>query len=322
MTDRTNTDHHEDDIVKPFRIENTDIRGQIIRVGDSLDTLLAHHTLPQPVQRLMAEGAMLAAMLGAAIKFDGKIILQARGDGPVPLLVADYATDGSFRAYAQVEHEVAVQPSAGAPPTAALPLAALMGTGHLAITIDQGLDMDRYQGIVELAPDSLAASTLSYFARSEQTLTAIRLAIAPPAGDVKIGDGWRGGAIMIQRLPEDGQGIQFVSHKTLDAWERASALLQTVSDDELTDADLEADRLLYRLFHEEGVRTFTPKPLRFGCACNRERIEKLLQTFGYSEVQDLMEDGKVTVKCEFCGTEYAFDHIDLMKIGLGPADLM
>lgn len=325
MTDEFSSDQIRmdqlDNYVQPFRIEGTDVRGQVVQLGSSLDSMLCQHDHPLPVLNLLGECAVLATMLGSTIKFDGRLTLQAQGSGPVKLLIVDYVSDGSIRCFAQVnaeEYEEAFGGDANNPDQILrYQLSRFLGKGHLAITIDQGADMERYQGIVEITGASVADAALTYFAQSEQTLTAIRLGVGRIAMPSKP-DAWRGGGIMIQRLPEIGGQKLEPTHNALDDWERLSTLLNTTQDDELIDAMVGADRLLFRLFHEERVRLFDAREIEFSCRCNRERIENLLKTFGYAEVQDLIVDGKVEVRCEFCNGLYEFDQVDLLKLGLAP----
>jgi len=318
-----------DDYVQPFSVEGTDVRGQVVQLGPSLNAMLGQHTYPEPVLHLLGEFTVLAAMMGSTIKFDGKLTVQAQGSGPVRLVVVDYASDGAIRCYAQVADEtvdnVGAVPSDAPDRADPAALGTLLGKGHMAITIDQGPDMERYQGIVEIGGTNVIDAALTYFAQSEQTLTAIRIGVgkayqSPPDGGTAQAV-WRGGGIMIQRLPQAGYLFADPTHESLDDWERLSVLMETTQADELIDRRIGSERLLTRLYHRERVRVFEPKPVRFSCTCSIERTENMLKSLGYATVQDLMEEGRIEVRCEFCNEVYRFNQVDLLKIGLGPSSL-
>ncbi|MBB5517769.1 Hsp33 family molecular chaperone HslO [Amphiplicatus metriothermophilus] len=288
MAENGRTDAREDRIL-PFQLESGPVRGRVVRLGSAIDRILRPHPFSTPVKELVGEAAALAAMMGASLKFSGRLTLQAQGDGPVPLLVADYWTDGRLRATARVAH---------APAPDARGLGALVGRGHLAFTIDQGPDMDRYQGVAPIEGDSLAAAAAGYFARSEQIPTALSLVAGrvqrPGEGEV-----WRAGGVMAQLMP-GGEGDR-------DLWARAGALLETTQADELLDPDLSPERLLYRLFHEEGVRAFEAKDVRAWCGCDAGRIAAVLARYDEAALAGMVEDGFIRAACDFCRTEYLFD---------------
>jgi len=305
-----------DDHVVPFQVEALDARGRVVQLGPVVDQILNRHDYPEPVARLLAEAMALAVLLGTSLKFEGKFILQTRSDGPVEMLVADFATPRSLRAYASFDAErVAEAEAAGR----ASP-AELLGTGVLALTVDQGRHMQRYQGIVQLDGTSLEDAARSYFRQSEQLPTEVRLAVAR---QLVPGDGarehWRAGGLLAQFLPEapermrlpdlpGGDGEEDDGHDpTDDAWYEMRALLETIEPDELLDPTVGAERLLYRLFHERGVRVFEGTAVLDECSCSRERIRSILDGFSAEEIADSIEEGRIRVSCEFCSTEYVFD---------------
>lgn len=317
---RSDADQPLRDAVQPFRIENTDARGQVVFLGGALHEMLSLHRYPTPILRALGEFAVVAAMMGATLKFRGKLTLQAQGEGPVRVLVVDYVSDGSIRAYAQIdENAYAEKFGAQGDNDASIELPALMGRGHLAITIDQGPDMERYQGVVELSGATVAAAALTYFAQSEQTLTVMQVAVQKVLVDGV--PTWRGGGIMLQRLPRPGRAETIATDEALDDWERFAVLLNSTQAEELINPEVMPERLLYRLYHEENVRLLPAKPVQFLCPCSRERSENMLKSLGYTNVHELMEDGKIEVRCEFCNETYLFNQVDLLKIGLVPADL-
>lgn len=307
-----------DDLVQPFQIEGLGIRGRIVRLGPLVDRVLKAHAYPEPVSRLLGEALALTAMIGTALKFEGRFILQTQSKGPVGMLVADFQSPGSVRGYAQVDEERLAAALAGG----LVSPADLMGDGYLALTIDQGPDMERYQGIVSLHPDGLSHSAHEYFASSEQVATRIRLAAGPYYHREERGTekNWRAGAIMIQHIARDG-GL--TGHRETEDespyteeeenWNRASILLDTVEDHELLDPELEPNRLLYRLFHEDGVRAYEPSSIEFSCRCSRERMTSVLRSFGSHEIDEMVQDGVITATCEFCSEVYVFEPSDLKE---------
>ena len=291
----------DDDLILPFQAEQADVLGRLVKLGPTVDTILSRHAYPEPVSRLLGEAVALTALLGASLKSDGKLILQANTDGPVDLLVADYLVPGAMRGYARFDAER----------LAALDTdddAALLGQGHLAMTIDRGIDTERYQGVVPLEGESLTEAADTYFRQSEQLPTFIRLAVARHYRAGEGGAGawtWRAGGLLVQKLTREG-GIETPKDFEED-WARAKMLAETVEDHELLDPMLPADRLVYRLFHEETVRAYRPVPLETYCSCSRERVEELLASFSAEDLADMIVDGEVGVTCEFCNARYDFD---------------
>lgn len=306
-----------DDAVLPFSVEGLDVRGRAIQMGPALSALLARHDYPLPVSKLLGEAVVLAVLLGSSLKFDGQFLLQTQTDGPVDMLVVDYRTSGNIRAYARFKAERVAEMEAEGLSKPEL----LLGKGILAMTIDQGEFTSRYQGIVQLDGASLEEVAHTYFAQSEQIPTIVRLAVAEmmTREDGGASHSWRGGGMLVQFLPEASAGVHRdlsggdvpggLEHETpeADAWAEASSLVSTVEDHELIDPDVPAERLLYRLFHERGVRVFDPVPVREKCSCSRERIHGVLSSFSAEEITESIENGEIAVNCEFCGQKYAFD---------------
>ncbi|WP_374444134.1 Hsp33 family molecular chaperone [Stella sp.] len=293
-----------DDLVQPFQVEPHRLRGRLVRLGPALDAILGRHDYPAEVAVQLGELVVLTATIATMLKFDGILTLQTRTDGPVKLLVADYvAATRAVRGYAQFDGDrLAAMVAAGASP------ARLLGTGHLAFTIDQGPDTERYQGIVELVGTSLVDAVHHYFRQSEQIETGIRVAVARTAG------GWRGGAVMVQRLPEQDRGWQDEEARE-DQFRHVMSLIGTCRNDELTSPDLAPEALLFRLFHEEGVRVFAPGPVRDGCRCSEERVRSILASLPEADRADLVVDGAIEVRCEFCARLY---RIDPARLADGP----
>jgi molecular chaperone Hsp33 len=295
MTDVTQAAPITDDLVAAFQLEGEPVRGRIARLGPMVDDVLTRHAYPEPVANLLGEACALAALVGASLKFEGRLILQAQGDGPVSFVVADYDTTGAIRGYCSYDAERVAEASKGFVRPGAK---SLLGSGVFIMTVDQGPDMDRYQGITPIEGETLALCAEHYFAQSEQVPTRVRLAV----GQVQTDDApsWRAGGVIIQNVAEDD-----ARGSTRDAWETAQALFETLGEDELIDPTVPPERLLYRLFHENGVRLFTPTSLRAFCRCSQDRIEGVLRSFPASERADMVEDdGKIRVTCEYCSRTY------------------
>ena len=302
-----------DDFVLPFQIEASRLRGRIIKMGPAIDEILTRHDYPPTVARFLAETATLAVLLASMLKYEGIFTLQTKGDGPIRLMVADVTSVGDVRAYAQFDPEALAKAERDVD---IAPAAALLGKGYIAFTVDQGPDTDRYQGIVELYGKTLTDCVQHYFRQSEQIDTGLTVSVDRAAlPDGSFGP-WRTGGIMVQRLPQE-QGL--TASDSEDDWRRAMALMASVTGDELLSMDLPAADLLYRLFHEDGVRVYEGNALRFGCRCSRERVENMLRSLPREEVQELkIDDGRVEVTCQFCSTDYHFTDADLDRV-YGPA---
>ena len=284
-----------DDLVAAFQIEDRPVRGRLVRLGPVVDEILSRHAYPEPVANLLGEICALAALVGASLKFEGRLIVQAQGDGPVAYVVADYDTEGGLRGYCRFDAERVAAASAGfARPGAR----SLLGEGVFIMTADQGPDMERYQGVTPIEGETLALSAEHYFAQSEQTPTRIRLAVGQVQTDGP--PSWRAGGMLIQNVAgDDARG------STKDAWETAQALFETLGEDELIDPTVESETLLWRLFHEDGVRLFEGLPLSAVCRCSEERIGVVLGSFTAEERADMVEDdGVIRVTCEYCSRVY------------------
>ncbi|GIX09087.1 Hsp33 family molecular chaperone HslO [Elioraea sp.] len=285
--------------VRPFYLEAAPARGQLVRLGPLADALLTRHALPDAVAQLLGEALALTAGLAAALKFEGSFSLQARGDGPVGMLLADCTGRGALRGYARID-AAALARFDGAPSAARL-----LGAGHLAFTVDQGPEMDRYQGIVPLEGSSLADLAHTWFRTSQQVEAAVKLVAArTPAG-------WRASALLLERIAFAGGGRRRMPEDDDEAWRTAVMLAGSATGAELLDEDLPAERLLWRLFHELDPRIQHAKPVSFGCRCSRERIERVLAGFGPAELDQMAEDGAITVTCEFCNVDFRFDRGDV-----------
>jgi molecular chaperone Hsp33 len=309
-----------DDTILPFEVASLDLRGRVVRLGPVVDTILTGHGYPEPVAKLLGEAIVLGVMLGSSLKFEGRFILQTQTDGPVRMLVVDFTTPDRLRACARFDRNRVAEAIAAAKTDAG----ALLGRGHLAMTIDQGGDMSRYQGLVALEGGTLEDAAHEYFLRSEQIPTRVRLAI----GEEFRGGGakhWRAGGMLLQfvpRAPErarvpdldpgdapEGTKPHVVTED--DAWVEGRSLIETVEDVELLDPAVSSERLLYRLFHERGVRVFRDAAVRAQCSCSRDGVAAMLRSFSQDDRDHMVENGAISVTCEFCNATYVFQPADV-----------
>jgi molecular chaperone Hsp33 len=302
-----------DDRLLPFAVEALDLRGRLVRLGPAVHSILTHYDYPPLVARLLGEAASLTVLLGSLLESHGRFQLQTKSDGAVDMLVVDFEAPGRLRGFARFDrHRVKAER-----PTAP---GELLGRGHLALTIEREEDAARYQGVVALEGGELAEAAHSYFRQSEQIPSFVRLAVAESV--TPAGRSWRAGGLLLQYLPSGGAGARirdlppgdapndllsdlFVED---DAWLEGLSLAGTIEDHELVDPSLSGERLLYRLFHERGVKVFPEREIVEFCRCSRERIEKMLAKFSPEERRDMVgDDGKIGVTCEFCCTHREFD---------------
>jgi len=291
--------------VQPFHLHHQPVRGRLIRLGPLADALLTRHANHPSVTRLMGEALALTAGLAAALKFKGSFSLQAKGDGAVPMLLADCTDGGALRGYARAD---AARLEATLAAEAAPEAGALLGQGYLAFTCDQGPEMDRYQGIVAIEGATLTEMTDHYFRTSEQLRTFVRLACAPtPAG-------WRAGALIMERVAgEGGVGPELDTEAQDEAWRTALALATTLTPAEMLDDTLPSAQVLHRLFGlEGGLELDRPRALSYGCRCSRARLAGVLSRFPADDLDHMAtEDGAITMTCEFCNLAFRFDRADV-----------
>jgi molecular chaperone Hsp33 len=307
-----------EDAILPFEVASLDLRGRVVRLGAALDQTLAAHDYPAPVAKLLGEAIVLTVLLGSSLKFDGRFILQTQTDGPVRMLVVDFNSPGRIRACARFDRsrvEAAIAARAAS-------AGELLGSGHLAMTIDQGPDMSRYQGLVALSGGGLEDAAHEYFLRSEQIPTRVRLAVAEEISADKTGPRhrWRAGGMLLQFLPKKAERMRgpdldpgdapegTAPHAMTedDAWVAGRSLIATVEDIELIDPELSSERLLYRLFHEHGVRVFRAVAVEAKCSCSRQSVEDMLKSFSQDDRDHMVENGVISVTCEFCSSTYVF----------------
>lgn len=313
-----------DDNVIPFHVEALEVRGRAVQLGPMINNILDAHQYPEPVSRLLAEAVCLSMLLGSSLKFDGKFIIQTESDGAVPFFVADFSSPGAVRAYAHYDEEKLNELIA----IGTIDTGTLMGKGVLAMTIDQGSNTQRYQGIVSLDGQSLEEVADQYFRQSEQIPTKVRLGVSQLVEAASHGATrrtWRAGGLIAQFLPdspermripdlpggdetgEDGEYADPLDSMD-DTWLEARSLVSTIGDDELTDPQIGTEQLLYRLFHQHGVYVHPALPMINKCRCSKQKIVNIISSFTKEEQEEAIlagdKPGFITSKCEFCGKHY------------------
>ncbi len=303
VTDHAPASPISDDLAAAFQIDGWPVRGRLVRLGGAIDTILAAHAYPEPVAALLGEACALAALIGSSLKFDGRLLVQAQGDGPVRYVVADYGTDGTLRGYCRYDEAEVAEASKGfARPGAQT----LLGKGVFVMTLDRGPDFERTQGITPIEGESLSLCAEHYFQQSEQVPTKVRLVVGQV--QTEAGAQWRAGGAMIQLIAGDA-----ARGSTEEVWDRTRALFGTLADDELVDPMISPETLLFRLFHEDGVRLEGAKALTAVCRCSKDRIAGMLASFDPAERADMVEDdGKIHVTCEYCAKVYELTPDDVV----------
>lgn len=292
------------DYLIPFLREAEGARGRLVRLSAVADTILSRYAYPEPVAKLLGELLLVASMLSANLKQEGIFTIQLRGDGPVPLIVVDAAYGGELRGFADVKPDTVLDKTHYTP-------AELVGKeGYLAITLDPGEGMQRYQGVVALEGDTIIDAFINYFTYSQQLDVLFKLAVEKQA------QGWVAGGFMLERMPGEGGINTQPTELQEEGWRTTIALANTLKQEELIEPLLEGETLLYRLFHEDGVRVWPPQGLKTGCRCSRERILNLLVSMPLQDRADMVEGGEISVHCQFCNKTERFAP---QNVGLAPA---
>ncbi|MBR0560293.1 Hsp33 family molecular chaperone HslO [Neokomagataea sp. TBRC 2177] len=283
--------------VLPFHLERSPVRGRIVRLGALADAILSRHDVPESVARLNGQALALVAAMASALKFQGSLSLQVKGDGPVSMLLADATNNGGIRGLARLDDDA---------DTSALPddAAGLLGNGYLAFTIDQGPDTERHQGVVEIKGQTLSEMAEHYFTTSEQHACHIRLFCTRGP------NGWEAGALVLERIAADG-GADTQQNDAEDAWETACAFADTLRENELFNEKLSAQDLTHRLFGTLDVQDSAPRALAYSCHCSRSRLVNVLTRFSDDDLDHMAEDGVITMKCEFCNHDFRFSRDNL-----------
>lgn len=309
------SDDAVDDVVLPYTVESLSTRGRLVRLGPAIDAVLKRHGYPEPVNRVVGEAAALAVLLGSTLKIEGRFQLQTKTDGALNMLVVDFDAPSNFRALARFDAKAVAERAAKGED--------LMGSGHLAFTVETGDVGSRYQGVIALTGQGLEAAAHDYFERSEQIPTLVRLAVGQNV--TPVGPDWRAGGLLAQFLPDSPERRRRVDFDPGDApkgvvaeptpeddeWVEAQSRASTTEDHELIDPTLSSERLLFRLFNDRGVRVSEPTHLIEACRCSSERIDAMLQSFSPEERQAMVgDDGMIGVTCEFCSVKRVFNPAD------------
>ncbi len=274
------------------------MRGRLVRLGALADALLTRHDNDPTVTGLAGQALALAAALAGALKFQGSFSIQAKGDGAVPMLLADCTEAGALRGYARAEPDRLAELLTASPAPSAFDL---LGSGYLAFTVDQGPERERHQGIVAIEGDCLAEMALHYFKTSEQLQCVLRLASA------RTELGWRASALILERVASDGGVEELSPEDANDAWQTATILANTVTDGELLDDALASEHLIWRLFGTADVVTGRPRALAYGCRCSRSRLAGILEGFVPDDLDHMAVAGAIIMTCEFCNLDFRFN---------------
>lgn len=304
-----------DDTLLPFQLENHAAQGRMVRLGDALNQVLTAHQYPDAVAMLLGEVQVITALMSGALKFDGVMSIQVKGEGPVSMLLVDVTADGNMRGYARFDSkqlQIVLKNGAGGPQQG---IPQLLGNGYFSLTVDQGPDTQPYQGVVPLEGATLTEIAHGYLRQSAQLDAALKIAVSHVR--VENRSIWRGGGIMVQKSAFAGfQGVDGESTNIdfEDAWRRAVIFLASATDDELLDESLHPHDFLFRLFSEDGVRAFDPSPFAMKCRCSIKRIQNVLASFPLEEIQSMKVGDDIVVTCEFCNVDYRIDADKIDKI--------
>lgn len=292
-----------------FNLDNNAFRGRFVRLDNVLAEVFSHHKYPDNVGAAVAETTALGVMLASLMKFDGLFTLQIQGDGPVSDLVADVTSDGKVRATARFDEQKMKEAQILRKTEGELEATPFwLGKGSLIFTIDQGKGTDLYQGVVDLQGNTLEACALRYFKYSEQIDTHLHLYLN------KKGAYWQAAGILIQKMPtKGGNELTETDDELAEKWNEDKILLDSLTVAEMFDEKLSADDILYRLFHEHQVRVVKANEYYFGCRCSREKLLNTLSSMKEDDINAMIEDGKITATCNFCGQVYSFDKGELLK---------
>lgn len=294
------------DSICPFLIDSGLSRGQAVRLQKTLDTIISQHNYPEPIGILIAQSALLTALLASIIKFDSVFTLQIQGKGAVSMLAVDMTADGKMRGYARFD-EGAVTEAYKTVQNGAAVVPAFFKEGTLSFHVE--MKDQSYQGITALDQPTLSDCVLEYFRQSEQIETALKIEVSPPS---ETGKGWIGAALMLQRLPLDKKIAEsFQESEIKDLWDTAVILLHSATKKEMTDETLSLEKLLYRLYHSNNLHFFIQRAIQFGCRCSKDKVIKMLKSFSDQDRQEMAVDGKIKVDCQFCGKSYTFSLEDL-----------
>lgn len=292
------------DSVLPFLLHNSGIRGRFARLEGVVQEILTKHNYPKAISYILAEGLVIASQLGTMLKSEGAVTLQAQGTGPIDFMVIHCTYEGGLRGYIQAKNHANFR---GMKAGSSLP--SLFGTGRLAIIMNQIDKKQQYQGIVSLEGQNLSEAIERYFKESEQIDTYFHVIISPATKDKP----WCAGGMMLQHLPRN-QEDHIQAHEHAHFMEEALILAKTLTKEELYDAKLTSHELLFRLFHEQHVITYTQLPIAHQCGCSRERMQEMIATFTSEQREEMKKNGVIEITCQFCSHQEIFTEADLALI--------
>ena len=297
------------DIIQPFMIDHTTIRGRLVRLNNVLNEILNAHNYPLAVSYHLAEQIVIAALLSATLDNNGILTVQTKGEKAVKFMVVDVMGNGDVRGYANIDTE---QLPSLKNKKKKMPIEALMGKGYLAVTLDEGGSKERYQGIVELAETSLTDSFRGYFLQSYQAEIATHIVVKAPENT---SEKWQAGGIIIERMPiEGGKELAITAEENDEIWQRSQIFMKTLKDSEMLNPEITPQNLLYRLFSEDGVWVYKLQHLKAGCRCSRQRVLAALKTIPKQDLIDSLTDGKMSVSCQFCNKKEVFTTSDINRL--------
>lgn len=308
MTEKLSTDRPG--VCRPFLLYDGAVRGRLVRLNGVAEEILGRHAYPTAVNKLLGEAMAAATVLADGLKFVGSFTFQMQGNGPVHTVVSDITNTRALRGCAKFDVE-ALEGLDGSISDGGLSLQQLVGVGHMAFTVDQGPDTERYQGIIEMEGSSIGDCIHQYFQQSEQLETAVKI-VAGQSSEDGVNGAWQASALLLQRMP--GDRLDVTDEESDDAWRTAVILLSSLTDEELLDANLSEEQVLQRLFGTVGGRLLDSINLTIGCRCSRERSEKILASFPMEEIRSMSENGMISMTCEFCEVNFSFSEKELDQL--------
>lgn len=293
-----------------FFIDNGAYQGRLIRLSSVLNAIIGRHCYPQPISAVVAESAVLGAMLASMLKYEGLFTLQTKTDGAINMVVVDVTSEGRIRACARFDENHLRQNQELRKTSGEIEAAPhLMGKGYLAFTVDQGPKTELYQGVVDLQGKNLTECALRYFKQSEQIDTALKLFLLPPQGE---NGRWLAAGIMLQKMPQKG-GKEASPEEMEESWNEAKIFMESLSADEVFNASLGSEDILHRLFHSNNLSVSNNRHYTFGCRCSREKLLETLSTFSEDDINHMIENNQITATCSFCSEKYTFEKGELIK---------
>jgi molecular chaperone Hsp33 len=291
-----------------FNLDNNAFRGRIVRMKHTLHDIFLRNSYPQNVSAAVADTSVLGVLFASLLKYDGLFTLQIQGGGPISVLVTDVTSAGKVRSCAKYDIEAMKKAQSLRKTEGELEEAPFwLGKGVLIFTVDQGEATELYQGVVDLQGKTLADCAMRYFKNSEQIDTYLKLF------KKQTSDGWETAAVLLQKMPTQGGNDAADETQIAELWNENKILLDSLKEDEIFSDALSQEDILYRLFHEHNVRVIKESEYFFGCRCSREKLLNTLSAMSEDDINEMVEDGKITATCGFCGEKYYFEKSEVLK---------